>query len=76
MVAYPNPASDQVIIKNLKQGSSIKIVDALSGAHVATLVATGEELIIDTTKYKKGLYYVTLLNSDAGENEGLRLIVN
>lgn len=76
LTAYPNPASNQVTIKNLKQGNSIKIVDALSGTLVETFRTVSEELIIDITKYRKGLYYVIPVNSDGSENEGLRLVVN
>lgn len=76
LTAYPNPASNQVTIKNLKQGSSIKIVDALSGTLVETFRATGEELTIETTKYRRGLYYVTQVNADGTEDESVRLVVN
>jgi FG-GAP-like repeat/IPT/TIG domain/Secretion system C-terminal sorting domain/Fibronectin type III domain/FG-GAP repeat len=75
LAAYPNPASSHVTIKNIKPGSQVKIVDS-SGTTQEVIDAAGEELTIDTTKYKKGLYYIILVNSDGSENEGLRLMVN
>jgi hypothetical protein len=76
LAAYPNPASNQVTIKNIKPDSQIRIIDAISGTLVETIHATDEELTIETTKYRRGLYYVIQVNADGSEGESMKLSVN
>jgi hypothetical protein len=75
LAAYPNPAADQVTIQNIRPGDQINIIDALSGTVVETFRVTRETLTVETTKYRKGLYYVNQVNADGSEGESLKLMV-
>jgi hypothetical protein len=75
LAAYPNPATGQVTIGNIRPGHQVNIIEALSGTLVETFRATSETLTVETTKYRKGLYYVNQVNADGSEGESLKLMV-
>jgi|GEM_PF-4691451 len=57
LMAYPNPVSDILTLKGLKQNDIIKIYTA-TGATIATYKADSDIMTIDLTYFQAGIYYI------------------
>ena len=57
LTAYPNPVSDRLTLKGLKQNDIIRIY-TLTGNTVAKYKADSETLTVDITQFNPGLYYI------------------
>jgi hypothetical protein len=55
--AYPNPVSDILTLKGIKQGDIIRIFN-LTGSNVATYNAEAETVTIDLTHFYPGIYFI------------------
>ncbi len=61
---YPNPTNDKLLIKNVKEGSFIKIQD-LNGREIYNEEVKSELVEIDLNNYaRKGIYFVSILNNN------------
>ncbi|WP_281614804.1 glycosyl hydrolase family 8 [Flammeovirga sp. SubArs3] len=61
---YPNPATDQVIIKGV-QGNTAKVkVYTISGVLVSTSILTGDERKLNVSALKKGTYILQVISDD------------
>jgi len=67
---YPNPVNDRLHIANIQANSVITIYD-IYGRECHTEVSSDDVTIINTSKYSKGLYIITVANED-GSFAGVR----
>jgi hypothetical protein len=57
LTAYPNPASDNITVESLQQGTSDKIeLYDLNGQRLRTYPSTGAKTIINISEYTPGIY--------------------
>ena len=73
--AYPNPATDHVVISDIAEGFTKAILTDRSGMVVARFdVMAGKDLrIIRSQSMISGLYFLTLIDPD-GNKEGLKIL--
>jgi hypothetical protein len=57
LMAYPNPASDRLFIKNAKSGQKIVVYDSM-GKPITLLEGSDQEQAVDISVWKKGLYFI------------------
>jgi len=57
---YPNPAKTSIVITNLYNNESIKIIDILGNTVICAINAQSNNLSIDVSKLQNGLYFVIL----------------
>ncbi|MBP1630435.1 MAG: putative Gingipain [Bacteroidetes bacterium] len=58
IIIYPNPANDEINIKYIKEGCSIKIINSIGRLFFSKDKISSEELLINISKLPSGLYYV------------------
>lgn len=68
LVVYPNPASEVMTIKGLKDRDIIKLLD-ISGRIVAVIVAVDTELSINVSSLVRGTYFVQVLNGKVAKSK-------
>ena len=54
---YPNPASDELNIVNVKVGTRIELISS-DGRAMKSIVANGEEVRIDVSSFPYGMYII------------------
>jgi len=59
-VLYPNPANNQVIIENARQGSEIFIFDFLGRTMLNRETTSDEKLVVDVSSWPAGVYFVKI----------------
>jgi len=65
--AYPNPASNQIVLAGLTTGSTFQITDAV-GKVVYRNIASSQTQVIETGKLINGMYLINVLNIDGSES--------
>lgn len=60
---YPNPATSEITLTNIKEETNVKIYDVL-GALQKEIKLTSSEQIIAISKLKKGIYFIELNNGN------------
>ncbi|MES2780792.1 MAG: T9SS type A sorting domain-containing protein [Bacteroidota bacterium] len=66
ITVFPNPASEKLVIRSVSDnfsGAFVRIVDAL-GKEVYNASVAGNNVEVNTSALKQGLYYVVLTNSE------------
>lgn len=71
---YPNPATTKLVIKNLFEGSQVRITDVLGKVVYQSYDQQGI-LIIDIENFKRGVYLITVEDS-SGVSNCQKLIVD
>jgi len=66
---FPNPATEQVFLENLRTGQTVRITD-ITGKELFKTVATGNLMQVETRQWSNGIYFVIL-----GEHEQVRKLV-
>lgn len=70
---YPNPANDFIIISNIPNGSTLRIMD-ITGKMVHSSTVTDMQETINTTNFINGIYLIQIENKSNRVNK--KLIVN
>ncbi|PZP45461.1 MAG: hypothetical protein DI598_13245 [Pseudopedobacter saltans] len=60
---YPNPTSGYITLSNVKKGESIQIFNVL-GNLIKVVPITSEQLTIDVSSLKSGVYFVKRISAD------------
>lgn len=69
---YPNPASDNLNVANISEGTTVQLFDVV-GSRVYETVASGDKLTIDTHDMHPGAYVLQLINKE-GQKESMRIV--
>ena len=73
---YPNPADNKVnIISNFSKGAELRIYNML-GNIVYNQNLTANVTVIDVSEYKKGVYFVNILEKSSGKSVIEKLIIH
>jgi hypothetical protein len=59
IIAFPNPANDQVTIKNIGANQSVEIY-SVDGKLIHTEISSTVDVILNTTTWNTGLYIVRI----------------
>lgn len=72
---YPNPASTQITLDNLKTGSAINIYDALGKLVYHNINHINERFTLDVSHFNEGVYFIQISNN-IHSTETKKLIVS
>ena len=72
VTVYPNPATKEIVVAGLANGSSLQITDAI-GKVVYKKLATAQTQVIETNNLPAGIYFVNTIDAD-GINKTISFI--
>lgn len=75
VVVYPNPTSDYVLFRGVKENSTFEIIDITGTQRFNTTIKTSiPEIKVDVSQYKSGMYIVKVVHN--GQIETRKFYVN